>query len=379
MSNMDISPVKQLIDIENDDAMNTPEKGIKRPLMQTLSIVEEPQAKIAKLRTLNVKGQLLTKTTMSINNEDYYLFKFLVNNKSIDYYGTQTQFFSLINNKTYELVLQYSRKKLLIKSYEQCEDEDLLMTVCKSVTLQEFCANEIKSLLAKFLYGFKIYGSANVYKLVFVILLEDNNGTINGVQVEMMSDFKRLSGAFKNHVIENENDLFDCMYKSEEKYFNLYRIKCNHNANNFKSLSLSSNSQLERLETDDSMFEYEFQYDYTVNISRSNKIIQKHRVTGNFTSERNIYQNSDRFVISYDTANEKIKTSIYNRMENAESKTDYDTSITLKDVTLSQLNSLIESNLVQVDVYLVTDPNNVKNNVIAGITKIEIDGTYEPL
>ncbi|AAR28846.1 lef-3 [Leucania separata nucleopolyhedrovirus] len=216
------------------------------------------------------EGELIDKNMISLNNEPFYLLKFMHDDTNVDYYGNMEQYNNMVIGRTYKIKLVYVDRRLVISSYDSSScDTDVKLTIKKYLSVSDFVEHNVICVEAQFYCGFHIILS-NFYKLVFKVRYVNEYGTLSVVQIEAKCDVSRALNLFK---ADNESELLHNMMEAQNKFFKLIRVKCITTSNSgnhvFKSISFSDISKLEeRFEecpdfTDDSLA--------VVNISRLNK------------------------------------------------------------------------------------------------------------
>ncbi|AXU41515.1 LEF-3 [Alphabaculovirus altermyunipunctae] len=215
------------------------------------------------------EGELIDKNMISLNNEPFYLLKFMHDNTNVDYYGNMEQYNNMVIGKTYKINLVYLDRRLVISRYESSGDTDVKMLINTHLTVADFVEHNVVCVQAQFYCGFHIILS-NFYKFVFKVRYVNEYGSRSVVQIEAKCDVARAMNLFK---AENESELLENMMMAQDKYFNLIRVKCITNSNSgshvFKSIVFTDISKLEEIsEGCDNFIE-----DPTgmVNISRLNK------------------------------------------------------------------------------------------------------------
>lgn len=114
----------------------------------------EPAKKKVKENYKRVIGKLLNKTTISIDNQRYYTFRFLADNKTEAYYGDAQCFKDLVENDCYSVNLNFVKTKfkewIQINDYEKCESIlEEAAPVKQVLTRADFENEEMVNVLAK--------------------------------------------------------------------------------------------------------------------------------------------------------------------------------------------------------------------------------------
>nr|AIW01500.1 late expression factor 3 protein [Spodoptera frugiperda multiple nucleopolyhedrovirus] len=346
----------------------------KRMSNGSTTSVDSASKKIPK----SVIGQLVTKNMYSVNNEAYYLFKFLVDNVPKNYYGNHHMFQTLKMDAVYEIELVYENKSLSIAKVTECKNVDKTVLAKHYVELSDFDGEDTISVLAKLKFGFKILDN-DTYKAVFVVNHGNSLDNSCPVQIECMANLKRWAASIKDESITDENSLLEYFNYFQNQVFSLNRIKCQQSNGNFKNFALQNITQISVSKVTD--FEIDEDLDNINNISRSNKRI----VTG-FVDKVNVERQSDeRFSISYllkeRDDDEWIRASFYvknlqnnnnNNSGGNDKKNDKMEKLEKLETDLNQLNDLIENDILKVQIYVAYD-YVTKNCNVLGLTKIEID------
>ncbi|ABF47407.1 LEF-3 [Clanis bilineata nucleopolyhedrovirus] len=313
--------------------------------------------------------QLMSKNMLSINNELFYLFKFLIEDKCKDYYGDAGQFSALKIDGVYDLSLNYDNKKIYIGTYKECQKTNALSCVSKYVKYDNFDANDTVNVYAKFKWGFKLLNDS-VYKFVVHVNVGNSLEMCEVKQVECTAKFDRLKESIKNEVINSQSDLLQYFHNLQDNIIVLNRVKCSQNNLNFRNFSLQNISEIKMPENLNNFNVEDEDEMAVVNISRSNKKILCHEVVS-VTSEHVPAANCDRYSINYETRQKAShQASFFNKTKNDHTL----------DTDINQLNELIENNIIQVFVYEIVDMEKCNRNVLA-ITKFEVDNenSYESL
>ncbi|AAZ38264.1 LEF-3 [Agrotis segetum nucleopolyhedrovirus A] len=328
-----------------------------------------------------VTGQLVTKNMYSVNNEPFYLFKFLIENVSKNYYGNASHFQTLRIDTTYEVELVYENKRLNIAKITECKDREKIILMKRFVEQSDFDGEDTISVAVKLKYGFKVIES-DAYKVVFIVNYGETYETCYQVQIECMANLKRWSACIKDASIVDENDLLEYFYKAQDKMFSLCRVKCQQSNGNYKNFSIQNITQMQAAPQKPVCTINEDPNNIS-SISRSNK-----RVLEGLLKKITVERDSEyRFTVSYmlkdentdgDLEEESVRASIYIRQQQNEKKNKVD-KLEKLETDLNQLNELIDEDIVNVYIYVTVDLISKAYNVL-GLTKYEIDsGTFEGL
>ncbi|AIZ48651.1 lef-3 [Agrotis segetum nucleopolyhedrovirus B] len=319
-----------------------------------------------------VTGQLVTKNMYCVNNEAFYLFKFLIENVSKNYYGNAGHFQTLRIDATYEIELVYENKRLGIAKATECKDSEKVVVVKRFVEQGDFDSEDTVSVAVKFKYGFKVLDSDS-YKAVFIVNYGDKYENCQHVQIECMANLKRWSACIKDETIFTEHNLLEFFHNAQNQMFNLCRVKCQQSNGNYKNFSIQNITHLSLAVVKPACLINE-DPESVSSISRSNKRIL-HGVVSKINVER---QSSERFSISYMLKNESeewVRGSFYVRQN--DKKNDKLEKLEKLETDLNQLNELIENDILTVYIYVAVDLSTKNYNVL-GLTKMELDSdTFE--
>nr|WUR10774.1 LEF-3 [Calliteara abietis nucleopolyhedrovirus] len=380
----DDSLVVKTKQVKLDDNENGAQDNFKRISTSSEGSCTSNGSGIIKRNFKTFTGELLTKTLMSINNEIFYLFKFLFDNVTKEYYGNANQYHNMRVNSVYEIKLNYENNKIYVGEFKLNNAKDKSVRVQQQLRLDNFESGDTVSVYAQLKCGFKMIDS-NCYKMVLHLFYNDAlSAEISTLkEIECSANLKKFSEAIKDCEIMNENDLLSYFHANQDKIVVLQKIKCNQINNNLKNLNLQTFTQI-LLEKDpskcakfhndgdattDETNELEIQ-----NISRSNKQILKGEIS---TLTANI-ANEERLSISYQlkTGPGKIikasffKNNYNNNTSNASSTGNVNKNFSYLEVNMNQLNELIENELALAYIYVTYD---YKNYNLIGLTKYEID------
>jgi hypothetical protein len=348
---------------------NGKNNSTKRMSSGSTASVDSMTKKISK----TVTGQLVTKNMYCVNNEAFYLFKFLVDNVPKNYYGNNNLYQTLKLDNVYEIELVYENKRLAIDKATLCKNTDKTIMVKRYVEPIDFDGEDTITVGAKLKYGFKLIDS-DAYKVVFIINHGDGPDNYCPVQIECMANLKRWAACIKDDTITNERSLLEYFNAAQNKMFNLYRVKCQQSNGSYKNFSIQNITQISMINDPD--FEIDEDEDNLSNISRSNKRVVCGQI-GKVNVER---QSDDRFSISYqlvDDRDEWVRGSFYvknNYQQNDKKNNGNDKMDKLEklEIDLNQLNDLIDDDIYKVFIYAAVDVVTNNCNVL-GLTKIEID------
>ncbi|AKN80581.1 Late expression factor 3 [Perigonia lusca single nucleopolyhedrovirus] len=322
-----------------------------------------------------VKGELVGKNSLSINNETYYLLKFLVDNVSKEYYGDASQYHGLKINGVYDISLNYINKKICLGACTESKSVNKNINVLRFLTKNNFEGNDTVSICVRFKYGFKLIDNNDMYKFVCIINYGKSYENSEPYQIECMGKFNNMCSMIKDESsITDEHELLNYFEQCRDKDVILYRVKCYQNqTNSFKNFSIQTISQMK---TSDEQQDFDYDENKLVNLSRINKRVVFNRAV-KLNAEHVTGQNYDKFVISYETSgNEPIQSVLYNNNNNFQKK-NADKNLQRLETDLNQLNDLIENELSSVFIYETVDLSNSNRSVLA-ITKVDLESeTYE--
>ncbi|CDG72705.1 Late expression factor 3 lef-3 [Spodoptera exigua multiple nucleopolyhedrovirus] len=361
----------------------------KRMSSGSTASVDSMTKKISK----TVTGQLVTKNMYCVNNEGFYLFKFLVDNVPKNYYGNNNLYQTLELDNIYEIELVYENKRLAIDRITLCKNMDKTIVVKRFVEPIDFDGEDTITVGAKLKYGFKLIDT-DAYKVVFIINHGKDRDSYCPVQIECMANLKRWAACIKDENITNERSLLEYFNAVQNKMFNLYRVKCQQSNGNYKNFSIQNITQISMM--NDPEFNIVEDENNLCNISRSNKRV----VCGQIARVNVERQSDDRFSISYqliderdekDERDEWIKGSFYVKNNNNDKRNNNNNNgnssnsdkmdklekmkmdkLEKLEIDLNQLNDLIDDDIYKVLIYVAVDITT-NNCTVLGLTKIEID------
>ncbi|ACO53514.1 lef3 [Euproctis pseudoconspersa nucleopolyhedrovirus] len=320
-------------------------------------------------------GELVNKNMISINNENFYLFKFLFNNNSKEYYGASDQYYSMKLNHTYQVSLNYENKKIYIGTYKECKVKETLVSTKSWLTNEDFDGGDTVSVYAKLKYGFKILDNVDSYKMVFHV----NMGDVDTLkEIECTANLKKICNAANGAVtVMSNEDVLLFFNSNKDKVVLLKRIKCHFTNGGYKSLMILPITQI-CVENDDKIkINASENNDVTQNVSRLNKII----LTGQVKTINAEIANDERLVVEYQMKNfnEQIKACLFSKHNFGKNSNKINKNLQQLETDINQLNELIENDLIEVQVFVAYDLER-KIYTILGITKYEIDSeTYDSL
>ena len=344
----------------------------KRLSNESTNSVDSITKKISK----TVTGQLVTKNMYCVNNEPFYLFKFLVDNVAKNYYGNSNMFKTLKIDFVYEIELVYENKRLAIANATLCKDIEKVVVVKQFVDPSDFDSEDTITVGAKLMCGFKLLDN-DLFKAVFIVNYGETLDNSRLAQIECMANLKRWAASIKDETISDENSLLAYFHNRQDVMVTLYRIKCNQSNGNFKNFALQNITQIS---TSDDDFYIQEDDESATSISRLNKRIYYNEIT-KVNVER---QSEDRFSISYqmkETDDEWHRGSFFIKQNNNGGGNDKKNDAKVEkleklETDLNQLNDLIENDILRVYICVSVDmtSNNCNNNCnVLGFTKIEID------
>ncbi|AKC91762.1 lef3 [Lambdina fiscellaria nucleopolyhedrovirus] len=364
-----------------------------------------------------VVGELVAKNTMSINNESFYLFKFLINNNAKEYYGDVAQFHAMKLNCVYEMTLNYQSRKICVGSFKECKHKERNVIVKRALSQFEFTGKDNVSVYANLWCGFKCMdvNSVDNYKMVFRIFC-DNNDKVknyhnnddndndeydddNGTrikEIECTSTLKKFSEAVQDSIIVDENDLLTYFNLNAGKTMILHRIKCNENNGGYKNFQIQPITKIEAAASE--TLKMNVDDNFVDNVSRKNKQILKARIT--FLNAEIINNSSfNRFLITYkveDNDDSVVRASFFYdnnnnaaRFGNGNATTtvtknkrageDVVRNVKKMETDLNQLSELIDNGICDVHIYVNVDHDG-NNYQVMGVTKRDIAmQTYEAI
>ncbi|AIE47790.1 lef3 [Peridroma alphabaculovirus] len=346
-----------------DEASLSPAKRAKGSPQKRVSSGSTSSESSSRKLGKTVSGQLVTKNMYCVNNEAFYLFKFLVDNVSKNYYGNASHFQNLQVDTTYDIDLAYENKRIVIAKATESKAVEKTLVVKRFVEQSDFDGEDTVSIVVKFSHGFKVL-DADAYKAVFVVNFGDSYETCYQVQLECMANLSRWSACIKDDTITNEHELLEYFYNAQNKMFNFCRIKCQQSNGNYKNFSLQNITQLSLASKPVCVVSEESEN--ISSISRSNKRVLQGTVA-KINVER---QSADRFSIAYtlvDGGDEWVRGSFFVKQNDKKSE-----KLDKLETDLNQLNDLIENDIVKVYIYVAVDLTSRNYNVL-GLTKVETE------
>ncbi|AJD09244.1 late expression factor 3 [Condylorrhiza vestigialis mutiple nucleopolyhedrovirus] len=357
----------------------------------------EPLKKKVKENYKRITGKLLNKTTLSIDNQRYYTFRFLIDNKMESYYGNLQCFKELVDGECYDISLNFIKTKfrewIQINEYVKCDTpiEDTAAQVQLCLTQTDFEDENVVNVLAKFKCVFKRLNTNN-YKMVFEINMTDAGGAVRVEQVECFVNAKVLASVAKGHVknCDDFDQLMEFYFKSSEKMFNVYGVKCQHTVKGTFAFSNWVAGPMTRLETptitdNDDYLNLQFS-NATNNISRSNKHLMcvklsqfKADIKENDNGKENI---SVQFkaIDSDDGEDPKWNKCVYyldnNNINKQDTKQDTKNEADVMQkliMDFDQLSTCLSDNLTNAIIYVTVDNADSNNMNMLGLLKYDED------
>jgi Nucleopolyhedrovirus late expression factor 3 (LEF-3) len=326
-----------------------------------------------------VRGQLISKNLISVNNEKFYLFKFLIDNSTKDYYGTKNHYCKLNVNTAYEVHLVYENKRINIQKITECDDtfKEILMVPKIFLTNMDFENEDTVSVVAKLKFGFKMLDNNN-YKAVFIIRLGSTAKKATLVQIECNAHFALWSEFIKDASLKDESALLKYFKCNQNEMFNLCRVKAQEK-NKFKNLNILHVSKMTKMSVLETTLDED--EENVVNVSRKNKRI----IEGELSNIRSDGSNDKYHDIKYKVKDEItwVDSKYFLNNNNADGEEDKvkDDKIKKLRSDINQINDMIEMGIITAFIYSSVNcvGENTMYNVL-GIIKIELDNqTYEAL
>ncbi|AUV65365.1 LEF-3 [Alphabaculovirus myunipunctae] len=324
-----------------------------------------------------VTGQLVMKNMYCVNNEANYLFKFLVENESKNYYGNASQYQQLNVDERYTIESIYNGRICLGK-VTPCKSKEKLVVAKQFVQQSDFDGEDTVSVVAKFKFGFRVLDT-NLYKAVFVMNYGESMENSYQVQIECQATLTRWASAIKDETIGSESELLAYFADAQNSMVNLWRVKCQQSNGNYKNLRIQEITQMERTDKPSIVIENDDYNDNIVSVSRSNK-----RVLDGIVHKIRAERQSDKcFSITYvlrDFKDKPVRGSFFvnSKQNDSKQKTDKTNDrMELFESDINQLDSIIEMEFIRVHIYVAADLQMPNYNVL-GITKFEYDNnTYK--
>ncbi|AKR17301.2 LEF-3 [Urbanus proteus nucleopolyhedrovirus] len=368
---------------------NNGEGGTKRKIQNETQDRNERQIKQFKKsdnrKFLKTTGELIMKCNININNEPFYLFRFLTHLGSKEYYGDVGTFQSIQENVIYDVNIVMEKSKLYIASYKKADAPLVTVDTKKVLSQKNFEAGDNVAVLAKLQYIFKPVES-NMYKLVFLIKFCDKNDKIIDVQVECSASLNSIVQSVKKVSLQNENDVLNYFNKKLMNDVILYRIQCQTMINNntkYYSLNFQQMSEI-KFDTNGLILDLNVDdFENIKNISRSNKSIVCKDISNITATQHSSSNNNVRFQIIMKVKDDNdpensIRTvyffnNNFNKTETPEKTKNETAKIEKLLMDINQLNDLME--FIDVKVYCTYDTYNYNYNVLS-IIKYDRDETY---
>lgn len=353
----------------------------------------DPPHKKVKENYKQMTGKLLSKMTISLENQIYYTFMFrLMNDNKVEtYYGNSQCFKDLVEHECYNVSLNFVKTKynarIQINEYTKCEESiDDSVIIKQSLTRADFENEEIVNVLAKLKCVFKRLNTGS-YKMVFEINFQDTSGLMCVQQVECFTTVKILTSMAKAHVknADDFNELMDFYFKNTNTIFYVHGLRCQHTINNqniFLNWMANLATSLEiATNTDDQDYINLVNNHATNNISRSNKYI-KCIPLSHFKAEQKINDNGKctfnvqfkSFDLMEDNDENRWNRCVYyvdNNNNNNNNKDDSKDFNTLQKLVIDfdQVTTLLTDNLIKITIFITVDNVNTMN--LLGLLKYD--------
>lgn len=388
-----MSTLKRKMSIENDEQMPIKRVAINEneELQPLIKRVTTDEKKI-KTNYKTVKGKLMNKTKLSIDNELYFYFKFLSEDKVNEYYGDSQCFEVMKENTCYELKLNYVKTKfknwIQINSFAECNLEmDNLVKVNEFLTSKMFEDEQDVNAIVKLKYIYKNPNSL-MYKIVYEINYKDfNDDECQVVQVECSTNAKFLFSMVKCDEI---NELLAYFKSNENNIFNIYNVKCQQMINNgnnpYYNWSTTRATRMELCETLNVEKVVNLKnYNAETSISRLNKRIISCDVKKLKMNMEENNQGDVKFVIQFKTDNfvdvtddlstyldsdKWIRATLY-----VNKKVEYDFAQKLS-ADINQLAELLDDGLVKVVLFATVDNGGSCNMNVLSLLKLDDENDY---
>ncbi|AAK85624.1 LEF-3 [Epiphyas postvittana nucleopolyhedrovirus] len=353
----------------------------------------EPQRKKIREDYKTVIGKLLNKTTLSIDNQRYYTFRFLSDNKIEAYYGNLQCFKDLIESECYNISLNFIKTKfkeyIYINNYTKCDAPiENVAPVKMCLTRLDFENEETVNILVKLHCVFKRL-NANSYKMVFDINMLDAGGAVRVEQVECFANAKTLASVAKKQVknCEDFDELMDFYFKNSGKLFYLYGVKCqytNKGQNAFLNWIAGQTTRLETADETDNEDYINLKYSTaTNNISRTNKHLTYMHLS-QFKAELKEGDNlKESFSVQFkvadpiDADNSKWNKCVYyvdSSSSNNNKTDDVDSGVMQKMLMdFDQLSTCLADNLTKAVIFVTADNMDANNMNMLALMKYDED------
>ncbi|AWD33605.1 late expression factor 3 [Samia cynthia nucleopolyhedrovirus] len=347
----------------------------------------EPAKKKVKENYKRVIGKLLNKTTISIDNQRYYTFRFLADNKTEAYYGDAQCFKDLVENDCYSVNLNFVKTKfkewIQINDYEKCESIlEEAAPVKQVLTRADFENEEMVNVLAKLKCVFKRL-AANNYKMVFEINMADAGGTVRVEQVECFANAKMLANVAKSFVknCDDANELMDFYFKNSETLFNVHGVRCQYTSKGqsaFLNWVAGQSTRLEAAGDADSDDHLNLKCSSaTNNISRANKHLVCVRLAQFKADQKESDSGKESFSVQFKAAdcdNEEPRWNkcVYYVDSKADEVAQSDTSALDKlAMDFDQLTTCLADGLTKAVLFVTVDNSNPNNMNMLGLLKYD--------
>ncbi|AGA16218.1 lef-3 protein [Thysanoplusia orichalcea nucleopolyhedrovirus] len=339
-----------------------------------------------------ISGKLMSKMRLSIDNEYYYTFRIMSDNKIQEYYGDSQSFKDMEEGKCYEVNLNFVKTKfsqwIQINEYTECDMKlETSTPLIECLTNKHFENEASVNTLAKYKLIYKKINS-NLYKIVFDIIFKNLNDDCNVVQIECSANAKTLINLFKSNIKNSDdvNEVFTYLKNNENEIFNIYNVKCQqiyNGSNVYMNWNLTNSTRIELCDAkgSESFFNLQNCTDTRLNISRSNKYVASYIVDVIKSELEENETGNNKFVVQFKSDNlndadcNDIDSKKWNKsvfFVNTTKNTEAD-SLQKLCADFNQITMLLEDNLIKVIIYVTVDNGENANMNLLGLLKYDQD------
>ncbi|USC25915.1 lef-3 [Palpita vitrealis nucleopolyhedrovirus] len=335
-----------------------------------------------------ISGKLMSKMTLSIDNEFYYTFRIMIDNKIQEYYGDSQCFKQMEEGKCYDISLNYVKTKfnqmIQINEYKECDMEiDIATPLSEYLTNKHFENEDSVNTVVKYKFIYKKINS-NLYKIVFEIVYKNSNDELDVVQIESSINGKTLTNLFKTDIkgSDDVNEVFKYLKNNEDQIFVLYNVKCQqifNGINVYMNWNIINSTRIEPCTAKDKEAFSELVNPLAnarINISRSNKIVTCYNIVELKSELEENDVGDSKFIVQFKNENnceddKKWNKSVFYVNNNKKTETN---SLQKLCADFNQISMLLDDNLIKATVYVTVDNNSETNNMnVLGLMKYDED------
>nr|WRK23175.1 late expression factor 3 [Bombyx mori nucleopolyhedrovirus] len=364
------------------------------PLIKRMAMANSPKKIRENYKRIN--GKLMGKMTLSIDNEYYYTFRIMSDNKIQEYYGDSQSFKDMEEGKCYDISLNYVKTKfsqmIQINEYKECEMEiETAIPLSAYLTNKHFENEDSVNIIVKYKFIYKKINS-NLYKVVFEVAYKNFNDDSDVVQVECFVNAKTLMNLFKNNIkgSDDVNEVFKYLKDNENQIFTIYNIKCQqifNGANVYMNWNVVNSTRIELCEAKENEAYSNLQNctNARINISRSNKHVASYNVNMLKSELEENDMSDNKFIVQFksdelnvadsDDRSTSSDSSRWNKSVfyvNTNKKTEAD-SLQKLCADFNQISMLLEDNLIKVTIYVTVENGENGNMNVLGLLKYDED------